>query len=261
MTLLARPLVLIALIALLTPLCVAQRSAASSIRPTEPIILGLPARGWPPYYLPYGESEKLGILADIFLEAALKTGATVELHWLPEKRVMQNLAKGRVEVYTKAKGWVPEPLAYLWSAPIIESEDVLLFRRGEEIDYRSPADLADRAVGTVLGYRYPCLEGLFEGGRCTRMDANNAQTQMKMLQSRRTDVAVINRHVAQWLIRETGGFSPDQFSISERSMATADIRYVFNMGRAWGSFIRDLDREIAAMRADGRFETILDKYR
>jgi len=235
---------------------------AAGYSTASPITLGVPSHGWPPYHMPEDSRQRgNGIMPDIFVEAAVSLGATVQLHWLPEKRAMQRMSIGGIDVYTKAKEWVEDPDMYLWSNPVLTSEDVLVFRRGEGAAYSEPKDLAEHAVGTVLGYRYPVLEKMFARGDCARVDARNALNQMRMLQNRRTDVAVINRVVALWLIRENDDLGSEDFEMCEHPLASAEMRFAFNMNRPWGAFIQDMNRELAAMRADGRLAAILARYR
>ncbi|BBD08271.1 substrate-binding periplasmic protein [Desulfovibrio ferrophilus] len=227
----------------------------------DPIIMGCPDKGWPPYHFPKGKDQPLGIMPEIFVEATSTLDYSVELVWLPEKRAMQRLKQGDIDVYTKAKEWVAQPSRYLWSQPVVDSTDVLAFRTGEEWAFNGPTDLDNKVVGTVLGYRYPTLEPLFLSGNATRMDATNTHIQLKMLLSRRTDAAVINQHVAQWLIRETPFLTPQQLRFSKKPLASASYRYVFSTHRDWGDFIQKLDQEMERMRTDGRMDAILDKYR
>ncbi|MBU1000922.1 MAG: transporter substrate-binding domain-containing protein [Proteobacteria bacterium] len=238
-----------------------QAQAQSPSHPADPIVMGSLDKGWPPYLFSQDDPRHLGIMVDIFIEASTALDFHVNITWLPEKRAMLDLEQGQIDVYAKAKEWVPSPSLFLWSAPIIYSTDVLIFRAGEDFAFNSPKDLAGKTVGTVLGFRYPRLEKLFLSGTCTRMDANNARTQLKMLLSGRLDTAVVNQLVAQWLIREDPSRSPSQVSFSLTPLDTAAYRYAFSMHRTWGTFIQDLDREIERMRCDGRMKTILDRYR
>lgn len=248
-------LVLAAILLLAAP----SPAAGGGVRDT-PITLGSPPPGWPPYYLAEGNAQA-GIMPDIFMEATRSLGREATTLPLPEKRLMLHLAQGTVDVYTKAMEWVADPSLFLWSAPVVASSDVLLFRAGEAFDYPGTDRLEGRSLVTVLGFRYPTLEPLFASGKVKRVDAVDARCQLRMLKCRRGDAAVVNRHVALWLMREDPQLDPEEFRFAERPLATAESRFVFSRRREWGAFIRDLDREIERMRADGRMQAILARYR
>lgn len=257
----ARTALILQTLLLCTGMLVSQAQAGNPSYPATPIIMGSPDKGWPPYHFPQDDPQHLGIMVDVFIEASRSLGCQVEIHWLPEKRAMLCLEQGQIDVYTKAKEWVPSASRFLWSEPIIDSTDVLMFRTGETFAFSGPSDLKGKAVGTVLGFGYPNLDPLFLSGECTRMDAPNARTQLKMLLSSRVDAAVVNQHVVQWLIREDPSLSASDVCFSSHPLDTAGYRYVFGSRRAWGSFIQDLGREVERMRGDGRMETILAQYR
>ncbi|WP_461210149.1 substrate-binding periplasmic protein [Desulfocurvus sp. DL9XJH121] len=226
-----------------------------------PLVLGCPATGWPPYHIPDAPDRRPGILPDIFREACGALGQPAELRPLPEVRAMIGLNEGTINVYTKAKEWVADPGRFLWSSTVMRSTDVLLFRAGEEFPFRDVADLRGKSLGTVHGFHYPTLEALFDSGAAARVDAPSTRKLFQMLQAGRCDAAVINDHVARWIISRDPDLAPEQFSLSKTAVDSADYRFVFSWHRTWGGFIEDLDREIARMRADGRMDAIEARYR
>jgi len=226
--------------------------------PGATLVLCCPEAGWPPYNIPCASGPGCGIMPDIFLEAARALGAEVVIRNFPEKRSLLLLEEGRVDVYSKAKQWVPDPERFVWSAPVLPSRDVLATPVDGPRAIDGPADLAGLRLGTVLGYSYPVLEQALASGAVTRDDAPDTTSQIRKLLHGRTDAAVVNELVARWVLRDMDKAGALRFS--NGAVGLAWLRFAFTRARDWEPFIARLDAEIERMRADGRLQAIMDAY-
>lgn len=224
------------------------------------IVFCCPEAGWPPYLLPCNGSDCRGIMPEIFREAMRSLGVTVVTRSFPEKRSLVMLRQGEVDVYSKAPEWVEDSEAFLWSAPVLPSRDVLVAPAGgRPID--GPQDLTGLRLGTVLGYSYPGLDEALASGRVTRDDAPDTASQLRKLLYGRTGAAVVNELVARWVLRGLHEPGADSLRFSERSVGLAWMRFGFTRARDWRALVGRLDAEIERMRADGRLQAIVDTYR
>lgn len=250
------------LAAILIAVASAQAAQAQNICPEGgPIVIGTREQGWPPYHLPKGHPAGNGIMPDIFIEAATALGCEVRRSFLPEKRVFIEMKRAEVDVFTKAREWLPEPDAYLWSKPILYSTDKLMFRKGKTFSFHGRDTLRGKRLGTMHSYEYPFLEPLFRLGTVYREDAQDPESMIRMLQKGYTDAAVITRAAALWTFSRQPDLDAASFCYAERPMATAGYRFMFGMHRAWGRFIYRLDEEFIRMQEDGRLDAIMGKYR
>lgn len=257
--------VVLLLLALASALATALPFAPASAQgpqgaPGVTLVLCCPEAGWPPYNIPCASGPGCGIMPDIFLEAARALGAAVVIRNFPEKRSLLLLEEGRVDVYSKAKQWVPDPERFAWSTPVLPSRDVLAALADGPRAIDGPADLAGLRLGTVLGYSYPVLEEALASGAVTRDDAPDTVTQLRKLLHGRTDAAVVNELVARWVLRDQGEGGADALRFSRGAVGLAWLRFAFTRARDWEPFIARLDAEIERMRADGRLRAILDAY-
>lgn len=229
--------------------------------PDRPLILGSPEEGWPPYHIPDPGDDRSGIMPDILTQAAAALGLPVVVRRYPDKRCMKMLEEGTIDAYTKAYEWVEEPERFAWSRGVVLSEDMILLRAGGTLRYSRPSDLRGLRVGTVLGYGYPRLEALFAGGGVLRDDAPGVVFMLRKLAGGRTDAAVSNRLVAQWVMRNDPALAARGLVFADTPLDCAWFRYVFTRVRDWGPTIAGIDAEIERMRRDGRLDAILARYR
>lgn len=240
-------------------LCLHPAGATAASLP--PVVIGSPTGGWPPFMLSDNNPTGPGFMLEVFIKAAAALNRNVQIKQLPDDQALDMLRQGHIDVYAKARKWVSSPADFQWSAPVIYSTDVLVMRADDERIVHAPEDIAGLRVGAVQGYHYPKLEPLFASGTIQRLDTEDSAKQMRLLLRGGTDVAVVNNHVAAWLASHSPGLSPKCFRFADVPLDSAAYRYVYTLARAWGPFIRNVDKEIEAMRKDGRMEAILARYR
>ena len=223
------------------------------------IIIGFNNVAWPPYLIKEDNGKIHGIMIDVMKEVAQKHGFSVKIMPLPEKRAIKGIAAGEIDVYSKAKDWVDDPSAYLWTDPVVDSTDVLIFPKDRPVKFETPDDLKGKKMGAILGYRYPLLEPYFADGRINRDDVKKDSLMLAKLLKGRDDAAIINKLVAFWVIRQHPEFK-GTFAFSEKPVGKAGCRFMFTPKQSWGPFIEIFNNELAAMKEDGRLEAIVRKY-
>ncbi len=233
--------------------------AASSTPENKQIVVGFNNVAWPPYLIAESNGKMHGILIDVMKAIASKHGFSIKIKPLPEKRALRGIASGDIDTYAKAKEWVADPEAYLWTDPIVESTDLLIFPKGHPVKFQTADDLKGKRIGTILGYRYPLLEPHFADGRIERDDVKKDSLMLRKLLRNRDDAAVINKLVAFWVMRQNPELK-GKFDFSENPVGRAGCRFMFATGRDWTSFIETFNKELALMKSDGRLDSILQKY-
>ncbi len=223
------------------------------------IVVGFNHVAWPPYLIKEANGKLHGILIDVMKAIASKHGFSVKITPLPEKRAIRGMAEGHMDAYSKAKEWVADPNAYLWTDPVVNSTDVLIFPKDRPVGFETPKDLMGKKIGAILGYRYPLLEPYFADGRIERDDVKKDSLMLGKLLRGRDDAAVINRLVALWVIRQNPEFK-GQFAFSAKPVGEAGCRFMFTAKQDWGPFIEVFNKELAAMKADGRLDAIIQNY-
>lgn len=233
--------------------------AGPAIAKDGSMVMAIPAKGWPPYII--AEKTPRGIMVDVMRQIAATANLEIQFINYPDKRALMRLCDGTVDAYPKSRDWVTDPADYLWTDPVLNSQDVLIFRKGKTWDFSQPHERNEKRIGCVFGYRYPKLEPFFASQKLKRANAPNSKAMLLMLARGRTEAAVANKNVALWLMGTTFELNRNDFEFSEKPLGTAPYAFAFSRTKRWERFIALFNRELAAMKKDGRFQAILEKYR
>jgi ABC-type amino acid transport/signal transduction systems, periplasmic component/domain len=256
------------LLALLLAVLLLTQANASAFDPPphdggeRVIVLAAPPKGWPPYIdAAVPGKPDTGLMLDILREIAALSQYRVEVVRYPELRSRMLLAEGAVDAYPSAKEWLERPDDYLWTDPVLVSEDVLAFQSGKQVDFDHPDSLAGLRVGLIHGFTYPGIDGLCRDGTFACHTANNTELLLSMVSRGHLDAAVTNRRVAEWTLRNSSRLDAAAFDFSQTLVGKADFRFAFISTRVWAEFIGTFNAELARMKADGRLERMAARYR
>lgn len=246
------------LTALLLGIMLFPISKATGESRREAIIVSVPKEGWPPYIIVGDDPQQSsGIMLDVLRVATKSAGRDLVIKLFPERRSQLMIKEGTVDTLPKAKEWVDVPSDFLWTAPVVTSTDVLIYQASRTELKNQPIVGLD--IGAVLGYSYPTLDPLFDQKEIRRHDATSTENLLNMLQHGHVDAAVTNRHVANWIIKNSKTLAPEDF-VYGYAVGSAPYRFAFT--RMWDNrtFISAFNEELARMRQDGRLEALLSKY-
>ncbi|MGW8393140.1 substrate-binding periplasmic protein [Pseudoduganella sp. HUAS MS19] len=193
-----------------------------------------------------------GLLKDLGDSIALRMGMRASYISVPAKRVADYLASGRADgVCYVLPRWLPGP--FNWSQPLMSDAGVLL-SRPEAPAVRSLSDLANKPVGTVLGYSYSMIDAAL-GRAFVREDAPSMELNISKIQHGRMQYAIMGRMTAEYLMRS-----------EPRHKLRVDFE--FDPFKAQCAFsqksaipFRDVQRAIGGMLSDGTVERLLRRYR
>lgn len=226
------------------------------------IVFAVPKEGWPPFIvIPEGASEARGIMPDVLREICSATGYGIHFRFYPEKRIQMLLAQGKVDAYPKSPKWVDDPSLFLWTAPVLEVGDVIVYRRDAPVRFASARDLEGKSLGVIHGYLYPTLASGIRSGDVRAYSAPCTNSLLRMLARSHVDCIVTPRRVAEWLIGNEPDLAAESFGFSEKQVDSAPYGFAFAKGKGWAPFIKSFNRELRAMHRDGRMQAILDIYR
>jgi len=233
---------------------------ASANPASNRIVLAVPTQDWPPYIIA-GQDRAAGIAIDVFRQISQTNGYDLLIQRCSKKRAFVLLAQGQVDAWLTAREWNENPEQYLWSDPIMVSEDVLVTRQDSSVVFTSIEDLFGKTIGTLKYYVYPQLEPYFASGAIKRMDARGDRAMLEMVHLRRTDAAIINRWVALWKMKKHADLNSADFTLSKQVVGSAEYCVMFSPDRNWEPFIAVFNAGLDKMKQTGRFDEIISKYR
>jgi len=222
------------------------------------IILSFSKKGWPPFLI--NSNKKNGILLDILNQISDKHGYKVIVKHYPGKRGTMYLKIGQVDARPKAKEWVANPDNYIWTDPVIYSEDVLVMHKDSKLKFRDPKDLIGKIVVTIFGYKYPSLEKFFNENKIRKRSVLNELKMLEIVKIKYADAAIMNKLVALWLIKQDPTYKLSDFKFSEKPLSKAGYRIMFTKKYKWQPFVDIFNDELAKMKERGMLADIIKKY-
>jgi polar amino acid transport system substrate-binding protein len=193
-----------------------------------------------------------GIIKDLGDSIAKRLGRRAVYISVPPRRVPLYLASGDADsVCYIMPQWIEG--SYRWSRPLIPGSGVLVARSDAPVISALP-ELADKKVGTVLGYRYQNIEAAL-GSHFAREDAPVMANNMQKLLAGRMQYAVMERMTVDYLLRAGG--SPNVRVDMEFEPIKAHCAFSLKSRVKFA----DADRAINSLLSDGSIERILGQYR
>lgn len=224
------------------------------------IKINIGEHGWPPYLIAKHIGSNKGIMLDVLSIIAKSEGYKVTILRLPSKRGSMMLDKGLIDVRAKAKKWVKDPDKYFWTDAIVNSTDLLIYKKALPLRFSKISDLYNRKIGAHRGYIYPILEKKFNNNSIIRVDANSIEKMLKMLINNRTDAAIVNKYVALYTIKKNQKYK-NKFKFSKMKIGEEGYRFMFTSWYKWKPFIDKFNEELKKMKKDGRLKAIIEKYK
>lgn len=237
------------------PIAVASDVATPAARVLK---LNVSPNGYPPYTIVDKDNRFSGIIWDVTTAICDRLGYRLEAFKVPRKRVDGMLTNGMIDATPRAEEWTEEPGNYVFTDPVVQVSEVFFSRTSRPFEYRNPADLDSMTVLTHLGYKYPKIRDMFTSGKTKRFDVPQDRDIFSyLMHGDDFDVAVADRLVGQWMIRENGW--QGAFYISDQALTDVSLRLMLRPDMA--EFADRYNNELSKMKDNGELESILAAYR
>ena len=151
---------------------------------------------YPPYYgssLPQG-----GVIAEIARQAFKRTGYELRIEWYPWARALKTAQEGSADGLLGVWRSAERERWLTYSQPL-PANQVGFFRRTDSlISFKSMDELKGRRIGIVRGYLNPKA---FDEAHLNTDEASDDTTNLRKLGAGRVDLILIDKGVAQYLLR------------------------------------------------------------
>ena len=193
-----------------------------------------------------------GLLKDLGDNIASRMGLRARYVSAPAKRVAEFLLSGRADgVCYVLPRWLTG--SFNWSQPLIPDSGVLV-SRVEAPPVGALSDLANKPVGTVLGYSYSMIEANL-GRAFVREDAPSMELNISKIQHGRMQYAIMGRMTAEYLMH---GDPRHRLRIDfEFDPFKAQCAFSQKSAIPFG----DVQHAIGGLVSDGTVERLLLRYR
>ncbi|WP_256665873.1 ABC transporter substrate-binding protein [Pseudomonas sp. 8Z] len=212
---------------------------------------------WAPYWI-VQDGRVEGVLQDVML--ALRERVPVRLeasHPLPPLRAQKLFREGRLQIECcVSRAWRSAPRqteVSLWSIPVLEAQEMLLFAPGRAFPFSRLEDLQGRSIATVRGYGYVGSE-YFQ-----RRDVADTMALIYNVAQGRSDAGIVDRLEWSYLRRHRAQFDMPQWQVEEGPLINqSELR--IRLHRDQAQWLGALNRAIASLHKDGSMARILARY-
>lgn len=191
----------------------------------------------------------VGIEVDLLTAVATEIGTTVrfEDHSIKEGRLA--FERGDVSVDCCLNSvWFPRKESkdvQLFSEPLFRIMEVWVFPKGKDFHVSGPQDLKDKTVIGIKGFNYP---GENQFG--TRIDGGSPREVLDMLLAGKGDVAILERHVASYMINR-----------EKRDAVFGNLYYAVDVAirlhKSLAGQLPAINKAIEKLKSEGRIEEII----
>jgi polar amino acid transport system substrate-binding protein len=196
-----------------------------------------------------------GLLKDFGDALAHEMKMTPRYLPVPRKRVESVVDSGQADLVCDLRPEWVDNKRWKWSVTVFTNHMIVANRFGtpplQQLD-----ELADRRIGTILGYRYPELEAVL-GARFVRDEALNDNINLDKLLRKRFDYVMTNALFYDFQ-RKTHAERRDLGKTAFR--VTAFDTYCGAAPSAKFDLVH-VNRAIVALRKRGELQAIMDRYR
>lgn len=234
-------------------LALAVLLSAGAVRAAdEPLLMIAPLNQTMP--LAQFQNDKLsgGIIKDLSEAIARRLGRQADFVSVAGDQVSATLLQGKADGICYVRPfWIDGD--FHWTAPVIpDAELVASLPSAPRV--RSLLDLRDRPVGTVTSYRYPRVEQVL-GLRFQRLDSPTMEENLRKMSQGGAQHTVLGRATLAYQLK----VNPALKLRADLVFASFTAQCAFSKQRTLP--LRELDKAVESLIADGTVKTILDRYR
>jgi len=243
-------------VAVLASLLVAGSAVAA------PCALKLGWESYAPYQMKVGDDVG-GFEVEMFAVAAKEAGCTFSAKEVPWKRLMVDLEAGRMDAAMGVTR-TPEREAYLSFTDTYRNDEMVLFVRKNEAG-KYPLSGADDVVktklklGVVGGYEYgEALEKIKVAAPAQIDESSGTDLNIRKLLAGRVDGFLEAREVGVQTIKDAGVV--DKIEVHPFVFSSGPVHFAFSKKSVDPETAGRFDAALVRLKADGRFQAIVDKY-
>ncbi len=170
---------------------------------TYTVVLYTPAN--PPYTISFddnlGLSDTQGIFVDLFSHIGKLTGDEFKFVKMPVGRALKEFVQGNVDIEpgVNPKWRQDAGIVSLYSIAYSHSEEVILFRAGEEFSVKDATDLYGKTVGVVRGFTYPKFSQAIKEGKIKLILNKSQDLLVYQLIKKRVDRIFVGKATIEYL--------------------------------------------------------------
>ncbi|MGG2399633.1 substrate-binding periplasmic protein [Pseudomonas sp. SH1-B] len=221
------------------------------------LVYAVTDESWAPYWI-VEDGRVSGILHDFMI--ALDERLPDELRAsrpLPPLRTQKLFREGRLQIECcVSMSWrsaVEQTDASLWSVPVLEAEEMLIFAPGKSFPYQGLESLSGRSIATVRGYGYVGSE-YFQ-----RNDGADAHALVYRVAQGHSEAGILDRLEWRYLKRRDKQLQAPNWQVEEGAVIhRSELR--LRLHRQYAGRLEAINSAIRTMQMDGTIAHIVAEY-
>ena len=205
------------------------------------------------------DGQLSGIGHDILTEIARRTGDSIKMQKLPNRRALKLFDEGKVDLIVIDSPLWNDPKnmsGMLFSDDLMMVSEYIYFLRDNYIEVKTPADLAGKTVNILHGYSYPAFDAAFSNGTVQKYEVYNERSLLEMLMKKRASAIFMDSIAFHYNVQKFK-YDPTLF---RSSLQLSNAPLGIKVRRARADILPRFNQAIAEMKADGSIDKIVQKY-
>ncbi len=211
---------------------------------------------WLPFLDP--DSPTQGISLEIVRAAFATQGYTIEMHFFPWARALNNVKEVDNDILIST-WYTEERTAYLaYSDPYLENQIKFIKRKGDNFEYHGLDSLAGKSVAVVRGYGYG--DEFLNATSFMRAEAKDLVTNLRKLVSGRVDLTLEDEIVARTVMKKEMPELLKQVTFTKNTLNSNKIHIAVSLKNSLrDEIISAFNKGLAEIKTDGTYQAILQK--
>jgi len=211
---------------------------------------------FPPFQIEKPKDGLPGFSIEFLRAAFAKSETNIEFKYYPWKRALKNVMKGSVDGLCGCSYRPEREEKLLYSDPLGELSSVVFYNKtSKPAQSESLESLSGRAVGVVRGYN---LQKELISHNIKPYLVNDEKMGINMLIRNRIDFFYSFKAPGQFALAKNPGKNVIRYFVLKTSLNFACISKSIPKS---SEIVDKLNKGLAAIKADGTYDRILDKYR
>lgn len=200
-----------------------------------------------------------GIVPDVLKSAFAKTELQLAIAPAePWKRLLDNAAKGKIDIVAGAYGNVQRDKTYLYSDVIFQDEVRVFVRKGREFTFQALTDLVGKVGAIPLGASYGVGFDAFAKENLQLFEPGSYFAMFQMLELGRVDYIILAYFDGMAEIQRTQ--LAGVISILPKPVVTNDVYALFSKASPCSALLPVFNHQLKALRNSGELQRIINTH-
>lgn len=213
---------------------------------------------WAPYWI-VDEPHVSGILHEFMLALDQRLPEQLQAsHPLPPLRTQKLFREGHLQIECcVSESWrsdAEQTEVSVWTVPVLQAEEMLIFAPGKRFSYQRLQDLSGRSIATVRGYGYAGSE-YFQ-----RNDGADARALIYLVAQGRSEAGILDRLEWRYLQRESSQLQVSRWKAVEEGPTINRSQLRLRLHRDLAGRLEAFNAAIRSLQADGTLARIVARY-